>query len=165
MGAVLSSTWLALRVAVPWFRIPPPFEPGVLLWSTWVKLSVMVPPLAIPPAPLAGPPVDMFSSTRLSLSVSVPPWFKNPTATAALGRVVVDPGGVEGEDADQAKRRGDDAATEPTAAHYCGGTRDANSVQSGGALVVQQCATCRAEPTCQGQALQGQVAGRAVKLE
>ena len=28
MGAVLSSTWLALRVAVPWFRIPAPAGAG-----------------------------------------------------------------------------------------------------------------------------------------
>ncbi len=85
LPAVLSVTWLALRVSVPpWLRIPPAL-PDVVSPLTWLALRVVVPsgpvprvPDAMPPPLLIGPPWAALPVTWLRFSVSVPSRLRMP---------------------------------------------------------------------------------------
>ena len=54
--AVLSFTADELMVIVPWLTIPAPLVLVAVLLSTWLPLRTALPPLAMPPAAIGGPP-------------------------------------------------------------------------------------------------------------
>ena len=56
--AVLPLTSDLFRVIVPWFTIPAPLVWLAVLLSTLVLFKVALPPFAMPPAAIGGPPCD-----------------------------------------------------------------------------------------------------------
>src|ERR1022692_2522594 len=76
-AAVLWFTLDQLMVIVPWLTMPAPLVVVAVLLSTWLALRTALPPLAMPPAAIGGPcpgagtgAVDVLPSTWLRLSTS-----------------------------------------------------------------------------------------------